>query len=248
MKVNKKIYVGSVVETKECGLAEIVEVIGGKHVRVKFIDTGKHTHIFQRGHFSLGGIRDPYRPAKYGVGYIGVGVYTKIWTKEVKQAHRIWTDVLRRSYDEVFHKKYPTYEDCTVCDEWLNFQNFADWYLNHESYGLGYDLDKDLLVRGNKKYSPETCCMLPSEINATIQEGVLKDRGLPRGVYKHAGGGYFARLVAGEKGTIYDRFDNVEEAEIFYKKQKREDLTRKAEKWKYLVTIDVYESLKAWEV
>lgn len=60
-------------------------------------------------------------------------------------------------------KNKPTYEGCTVCDEWLYFSNFKKWF--DENYIEGFQLDKDIIIRGNKVYSPQTCCFVPKEIN-----------------------------------------------------------------------------------
>lgn len=50
------------------------------------------------------------------------------------------------------HKKWkPEYKDKTVCEEWQNFANFKLWYDEHCIYGNQIDLDKDILVKGNKE-------------------------------------------------------------------------------------------------
>lgn len=76
----------------------------------------------------------------------------------------LWRDMLQRCYDTNFQKKNSTYIGCTVCDEWLLLSNFKKWF--DENYIEGYALDKDILVKGNKVYSPNTCCFVPKEINA----------------------------------------------------------------------------------
>ena len=74
-----------------------------------------------------------------------------------------------RSYDEKYQQRQPTYIGCKVSDEFCNFQNFAEWY-SHYIYKCKYplEIDKDLLYEGNKIYSPRTCCLLPKEINTTL--------------------------------------------------------------------------------
>ena len=65
-----------------------------------------------------------------------------------------------------------SYKGVEVCEEWYNFQNFAEWcetqkFLNAKDVkGKSYQLDKDILVKGNKIYSPDTCCFVPPEINS----------------------------------------------------------------------------------
>ena len=76
--------------------------------------------------------------------------------------------MLKRCYDEKYHEKHPTYKDCKVCEEWHDFQNFAEWYYNnyYEIEGERMHLDKDILIKRNKVYSPETCVFVPQAINS----------------------------------------------------------------------------------
>ena len=75
--------------------------------------------------------------------------------------------MLERCYDTEHSYKFPTYENCIVCDEWLNYQNFARWFdINYyEIEGEVMCLDKDILFKGNKIYSPKTCIFVPRGIN-----------------------------------------------------------------------------------
>lgn len=63
-----------------------------------------------------------------------------------------WRGMIRRCYSKAQLGKNPNYEGCTVCDEWLTFSNFKSWMEKQDWEGK--ELDKDLLVRGNKVYSP----------------------------------------------------------------------------------------------
>ena len=117
--------------------------------------------------FKKGLIKCPYEPRIYGIGYIGEGDY--ITTKNGKHTkyYLAWINMLTRCYSEKEHKKHPTYIDCEVHDEWRNFQNFAKWYKDNY-YEVGNEkmcLDKDILVKHNKIYSPETCIFVPHKIN-----------------------------------------------------------------------------------
>ena len=76
--------------------------------------------------------------------------------------------MIERCYDPYRINKDIAYKDVYVCDEWLNFQNFAEWYLSQPNCNFDFDLDKDLLGSGSKIYSPSTCTLLPPAINALI--------------------------------------------------------------------------------
>lgn len=74
-----------------------------------------------------------------------------------------WKNMMQRVYSEKCRHKYPTYKDCTVCDEWLYFSNFKAWMEMQDWEGKC--LDKDILHKGNKVYSPETCVFVPHIVN-----------------------------------------------------------------------------------
>ncbi|HET8689672.1 MAG TPA: hypothetical protein VFM18_23950, partial [Methanosarcina sp.] len=84
------------------------------------------------------------------------------------KAYNVWHGILSRCYSPK-NTNYKNYggHGVTVCDEWLVFQNFARWYLEQYSEP-NWHIDKDILVKGNKIYSPETCCIIPGELNTII--------------------------------------------------------------------------------
>ena len=81
-----------------------------------------------------------------------------------------WRGMLSRCYG----KRYKTYIGCTVCDSWLVFSNFKKWMLTQD--WKDKELDKDLLVSGNKQYSPETCVFVSQKVNKFVIEN-KKSRG-----------------------------------------------------------------------
>lgn len=93
--------------------------------------------------------------------------------------HR-WSNILRRCYSKKFHESGPTYVGCTICEDWKSFSNFKVWMQQQDWEGK--DLDKDLLVSGNKIYSPETCVFIDVYINRFLNLSKDVERNLPVGV------------------------------------------------------------------
>ena len=118
--------------------------------------------------FKNGKIKCPYDRSVYGIGYLGEGKYKVLENGKHTRIYQTWIDMLKRCYDEKYHEKHPTYKDCKVCEEWHDFQNFAEWYYNnyYEIEGERMHLDKDILIKRNKVYSPETCVFVPQAINS----------------------------------------------------------------------------------
>lgn len=86
-----------------------------------------------------------------------------------------WSAMLSRCYSKAYQLNQPTYVGCSVCDEWLVFSNFKMWMEKQD--WKGKHLDKDILVQGNKVYSPETCIFVTRSIN-----NLLNDSGRTRGL------------------------------------------------------------------
>lgn len=118
-------------------------------------------------HFKKGNVRCPYERRIFNIGYLGEGKYKSKENGKNARVYDTWHNMLQRCYDEKYQKKYPTYIGCGASEEFHNFQNFGDW--NSKNYyeieGEQMCLDKDILVKHNKIYSPETCVFVPQTIN-----------------------------------------------------------------------------------
>lgn len=147
-------------------------------IYVTFIETGFKTKA-QAGHIRRGTVIDRMQPRVFKVGFIGVGEFN---TKDNPLAYDRWRNMLKRCYDPEYHDIKPTYKNCTVCDEWHNFQNFAEWFEgNYPKDGELYHLDKDFLVEGNKLYSPEMCAFITPFKNNEIAHRKLYKLKNPKG-------------------------------------------------------------------
>lgn len=163
-----------------------------------------------------------------------------------------WNNMFIRCYNKKYKEKTPTYEGCYVCEEWRKFDNFLEWFNNPENgYREGYQLDKDLLVQGNKVYSPETCCFIPQTINAMMTRGA-KIRGQVKSIgVTIKGGKYVARCNFGHKeAKTVGSFDNEQEAFEAYKKAKKDYIIRIANEYyiKGEITEKVYKALLNYEI
>lgn len=153
-KIPPDMVKGSLHDTNCFGKVEVLDYRGWCNVHYRFIDTG-YSGVTRAYLIRTGSLRDPYGVAVKGKGYTGKGEYDSR-----DNAHKIWSSIMNRCYDEGYKLKNPTYEGCTVSDEWLNYQNFAEWYYTNypeDDQGTRYEVDKDIKVEGNKLYSPDTC-------------------------------------------------------------------------------------------
>jgi len=159
-----------------------------------------------------------------GVGYIGEGKYrTYSNNQKSKRSPQYvkWMSMLVRCYDPKRKLETPAYMECTVCDEWLNFQNFAKWYDEniYEFDGELIHLDKDILIKNNRIYSSETCLLVPESINRLIRRGRINKGILPIGVSLE-GNKYKSACRYNNKQKYLGLFDTPEEAFKAYKKYK----------------------------
>ncbi len=130
-----------------------------------------------------------------------------------------WSEMLRRCYSLEFHQRSPTYKDCLVCDEWLTFSNFKSWMETQDWEGK--HLDKDLLVLGNKLYSPETCCFVPIYVNSFLVKSNSARGAYPLGVYlSHNNGKFQSHIKVAGKQKYLGYFKTPEQAHRAWQKAK----------------------------
>lgn len=185
----------------------------------------------------------------YGIGYNSKREHKARHEKKSTIAYATWFSMINRCYNPKYHAKYPTYIDCSTAAEWLDFQNFADWFEIHEYSDKNYALDKDLLIRGNRVYSPESACFIPYELNALLNDKA-KSRGfLPQGVdMNNITGRYRASLSINSKKKHLGYFDCPNEAHQAYKKAKEAYVKEKALEWKDRIADDVFKALMNWQL
>jgi hypothetical protein len=102
----------------------------------------------------------------YGVGVYERGVFVCSSEGNATKEYGLWVSMLARCYSTELQLKSPTYIDCEVSDDFKNFQYFAEWCNNQIGFGAkDYQLDKDLVFKGNKLYSSDTCFFVPKQVN-----------------------------------------------------------------------------------
>ena len=191
----------------------------------------------------------------FGVGYTGNGKYKAVDEHgKITKPRSYWGNMLKRCYSEKHRAKNITYEECYVNEQWHNFQRFAEWFDNnyYEIPGEKMCLDKDILIKGNKEYGPETCCFVPERINQIFIKR-QNDRGdCPIGVRKRKNKKYEARCNVYENGkakSIYlGLYDSVEEAFSIYKQFKEQYIKQVAEEYKNRIPEKLYNALYAYVV
>lgn len=182
----------------------------------------------------------------YGIGFLGNGKYS---VGKDRAAYRTWSGILSRCYSEKTKERHKSYEGCIVCNEWLNFQNFAEFYYGNIREN-GWQIDKDILCKNNKIYSPQTCLIVPSEINKLFVKRKRHRGDLPIGVhYESSRGRYKASLHDGSGKTKFlGRFHTAEEAFRAYKEAKEKIIRRKALEYHGVISEKLFNALMNYQV
>ena len=176
----------------------------------------------------------------YGVGRKGNGV-AKTNGRQTK-AYIAWKNMLRRCYCPKSLSRRPTYIGCSVCDEWLYFPTFQKWF--DENHVDGFQLDKDLLVSGNKIYGSDTCVFVPPQINSLFTDCGRARGGCPIGVcFEKRVNKFKAQVTIDGKRQHLGYFDDPEEAHNTYMKAKKENVIRIANEWKDKISDKLYIAL-----
>ena len=210
-------------------------------IDIQFID--KYGYISKNktySNFKNGSINNPYAKTSCDVGYIGE-------TNIEKTSYIHWHGMITRCYNKNSQKVRESYIGCSVCEEWLCYKNFKEWF-NENYYEIKNEkmhLDKDILINNNKLYSKDTCLFVPERINALFSIKYKGDTLI--GVRKHKD--KFRTCLSKKTENIYlGTFETQIEAFQIYKKEKEKYVKEIAEEYKNKIPNKIYDALIKWEL
>ncbi len=153
-----------------------------------------------------------------GVGVCRPGHYAPTRDGKYTREYQLWKDMLRRCYSETVQKKQPAYVGCTVEPDLQDFQIFAAWANAQKGFHVpGYQMDKDLLVPGNREYRKDRVVFVPRALNNFLIADTKRCGVYPQGVYLDTEAGQFkAQLSVAGRRTNLGRYASVKAAAEAY--------------------------------
>lgn len=256
--VNKKEErIGGEKLNKQGCLMRIIKYNHANDITVEFQDEYKTKINTLYCNYKIGNIINPYYPSIYDVGIIG-NKYPVSNGKEHVEEYNCWHTMLERCYSDKYKEARPTYKDVTCCKEWLLYENFYEWLHSQENYekwldGDKWALDKDILVKGNKVYSPETCCLVPHRINSLFLKSDKRRGDLPIGVsrYKCRGYTYYILSISRKLHDFPIRYFKSPEEAFYTYKMYKEDIIKQMAQEEFdngNITQKCYEAMMSYEV
>ena len=190
----------------------------------------------------------------HGIG-TNDGKYPALKEGKPTKEYDLWKHMLYRCTENCCGK-YPTYTN-TVCSE--NFKNYTFFYeWVHRQLGFGnkdensrfWHIDKDLLVKGNKVYSEDTCVFVPQRINSLLTKRGASRGDWPVGVSWDKSTKKFQANCnkGGGKQQYLGLFSTPQEAFLAYKTFKEVLIRQIANEYKEQLDERAYEALMKYEV
>lgn len=134
-----------------------------------------------------------------------------------------------------------SYEGVSVSEEFKDPQKFCDWAVQQRGWGLGFCLDKDLLIDGNREYCAEACSLLPQVINYAI---IRQKKCFVKG-----GDGLFAVTQKVDGRTIkLGKYVTEDDARSAYCKYREKYIRKLAEEYKEFISERAYKALLEFRV
>lgn len=243
------IKAGERFKTREGYWCSVLKVENSKRLLVKIEDEFGHRFYTQSGHLRRGHIKNPFHRSVYGVGRTGVGGVKATIGQRATREYALWKSMLERCYAEGYWEQYPTYTGCRVADEWHCLQEFGAWIRMQPFDMPGFQLDKDILAPGNKTYSPDTCALVPAEINNLLLDCGARRGRLPMGVvYRDDLDSYIATVGIGNRNRHLGVFKCAGDAFAAYKSAKEQRVKEIANRWRGRLDPRVIDALMRWEV
>ena len=246
MKINKNKRIGEVNYNTYGNKMTIIKYNTFKDIIIKFKDGSTKRTNYDA--FKKGQVLSLYDRTVYGVGFVGEGKYKKNIEKD--KYHK-WTGMIARCYKKIHEKREKNYKNCTVCDEWHNYQNFAKWY-DENYYEIGNEkmcLDKDILHKNNKIYSPKNCIFVPDKINLLFTKSNAIRGNLPIGTCFAKDTNRYQSNCKYNGASIYlGQYNTPEKAFYVYKNYKENLIKQIADSYKEKIPQKLYNAMYRYEV
>ena len=178
-----------------------------------------------------------------------VGINDKNGFKGSKE-YNLWLSMLGRCYSPLFLNNNPTYRDCYVSDGFKTFSKFYNWCQEQVGFNIDdFELDKDLLIKGNKIYSESMAVFLPRSINIVLSKRNRSRGELPIGVSFYKRHGLFESYISidGKKKHL-GRYSCKLEAFNAYKREKEKHIKRLAMDYRSSIDPRAYTALMQYTV
>ena len=247
--ISYKDCVGKVCKSLNSGYFKVLKYNDYYEVEIQFVSTGFGT-VATLGNIRNGKVKDPYLPSVYSVGILGAKYPISEYSVNTKE-YVLWCNMLKRCYSDTYKKKNPTYEGCKCSENFKSYEYFYEWCQSQVGFGNeGWHLDKDLLVKGNKVYSEDSCIFIPAEINSLLTKREASRGEHLIGVSWNSRDKAFKVQVRKNKGKreYLGCFKTELEAFNAYKKAKETFIKEQAEKWKGQIDERAYNALMNYEV
>lgn len=213
---------------------KIIEYKNNTNVIIEFQDKYKIKKRCTYQRFKEGRVHNPYDKSLYGIGFIG-----EINEKDAI-SYEYWHSMLNRCYGK--RSYYNSYKEITVCDEWLCYANFKKWFDKnyYKVKNERMEIDKDIILKNNKIYSPNTCIFVPQKINNLFISINKK-----KAIYKNKSNTYYyyKRDRKRQKNILVNNFKTYEEAYKDYKKQKEINIKKTINEYKNLLPLNIFNIL-----
>lgn len=184
-----------------------------------------------------------------GINDFGYSVQTGCSSnKVIWKPYKTWGEMLRRCFDVKRKQELPSYVNAGCCKEWEVLSGFLDWYLDQPYVDGAWQLDKDLLVKGNKIYSPETCVIIPLEVNMFLTRREHGRNLLIGAHFREASGRYLSSFTKDSKCSNIGSYATELEAHLAYKRAKEDYAKVLANKYEYVLDSRAYRALMDYKV
>jgi len=188
-----------------------------------------------------------------GIGLNGMKYPTKLGGKRLKE-YSLWQDMLERC-TERFWNRQPAYTGTTCSENFKSFEYFYEWCQEQVGFGsvddkgCDWQLDKDILIDGNKHYSEDTCVFVPRRVNLLLIKRNSKRGSLPIGVSFNKSSKFIAQCHNGTGKSIFlGSFNTPQEAFLAYKTFKEALIKEVANEYRTQIDPRAYEALMNYEV